>query len=112
MEEEQNVFVQVVEKPGRKVIIKRGVKAKQYFEYCEEVGCDVWGLLISMKSISGEPVCLWLPDKYVKPGTSQYVQGVEVESDYCGQVPEGFDMISLPVCQYLKFQGEPFAEED
>lgn len=112
MEEEQNVFVQVVEKPGRKVIIKRGVKAKQYFEYCEEVGCDVWGLLISMKSISGEPVCLWLPDKYVKPGTSQYVQGVEVESDYCGQVPEGFDMISLPACQYLKFQGEPFAEED
>ena len=53
-----NVFIQVVEKPARKAIVKRGVKAAEYFGYCEEVGCDVWGLLTSMKSINGEPVCL------------------------------------------------------
>ena len=29
--------------------------------YCNEAGCDVWGLLTSIKSISGELVCLWLP---------------------------------------------------
>ena len=65
-----------------------------------------------MKSISGEPVCLWLPDHLIPEGTSRYVQGVEVPLDYDGQIPEGFDTIQLPKCKYLMFQGEPFAEED
>ncbi len=112
MENLKNVFIQVVEKPARKVIIKRGVKAAEYWSYCEEVGCDVWGLLQSIKSISGEPVCLWLPTSYQKPGTSEYVQGVEVASDYESVIPEGFDLIELPAAKYLMFQGEPFAEED
>lgn len=41
----QNVFIQVIHKASRKVIIKRGINAKEYFEYCDEVGCDVWGVL-------------------------------------------------------------------
>ena len=112
MENLKNVFVQVVEKPARKVIVKRGKKATDYFSYCEEVGCDIWGLLQSMKSISGEPVCLWLPQKYQKQGTSEYVQGVELPIEYEGIIPEGFDMIEFPSAKYLMFQGEPFAEED
>lgn len=112
MEKVQNVFLQVITKPKRKVIIKRGIKATDYFAYCEEVGCDVWGLLTSMKSISGEPVCLWLPKEYIKPGTSEYVQGVEVSDDYNGDIPEGFDVITLPEAKYLMFQGEPFEEEN
>lgn len=108
----KSVFIQAIEKPARKVLIKRGVKADEYFSYCEEVGCDVWGLLTSIKSIGGEPVCLWLPQKYIAPGTSKYVQGVEVPVSYGGIVPEGFDVIELPACRYLMFQGEPFAEED
>ena len=112
MSEVKSVFIQVVEKPARKVIIKRGKAAKEYFQYCEEVGCDVWGLLCSMKSISGEPVCLWLPEQYIKEGTSEYVQGVEVPLDFDGQIPEGFDVIELPKCKYMMFQSEPFAEED
>ena len=110
--EVKNVFVQVIEKPERKVIIKRGKEATEYFKYCEEVGCDIWGLLCSMKSIGGEPVCLWLPEKYIPEGTSEYVQGVEVEFDYSGEIPEGFDIIELQKCKYIMFQGEPFAEED
>ena len=112
MSEVKNVFVQVIEKPERKLIIKRGKNAKHYFEYCNEVGCEVWGLLCSMKSIGGEPVCLWLPEKYIADGTSEYVQGVEVELDYSGKIPEGFDVIELPKCKYIMFQGEPFEEED
>ena len=108
----KHVFIQVVEKPARKAIVKRGVKAAEYFGYCEEVGCDVWGLLTSMKSINGEPVCLWLPKKYQKPGTSEYVQGVEVDVDEDGVVPDGFDVIELPAAKYLMFQGEPFEEEE
>lgn len=112
MENVRNVFIQQIHKPARKVIIKRGKKADEYFAYCEEVGCDVWGMLTSMDSLCGEPVCLWLTEKYRKPGTSVYVQGVEVSVDYNGSIPDGFDVIDLPECDYLMFQGEPFKEED
>ena len=112
MSEIRNVFIQLVEKPARKVIIKRGIKAKEYWSYCQEVGCDVWGLLTSIKSISGEPVCLWLPKEMRKPVENEYVQGVEVEQDYDGVIPEGFEIIELPAAKYLLFRGEPFAEED
>lgn len=112
MRDIRNVFIQMVEKPERKVIAKRGKSAEDYFAYCEEVGCDVWGLITSMSSICGEPVCLWLPERFRKPGTSTYVQGVEVEADYTGEVPEGFDVIELPAASYLMFQGEPFEEEN
>ena len=107
-----NIFIQVIHKPARKVLCKRGIKAEDYFPYCEEVGCDVWGLLLSMDSLCGEPVSLWLPEQYKKPGTSTYVQGVEGLTDYTGPVSEGFDVIELPTADYLMFQGEPFAEED
>ncbi|MBF4693116.1 helix-turn-helix domain-containing protein [Fusibacter ferrireducens] len=112
MEPVKSVFIQVLEKPIRKVLIKRGVKATGYFDYCAEVGCDIWGLLKSMPSISGEPVGLWLPKTYIKPGTSEYVQGVEVPIDYNGAIPEGLDIIELPKSKYLMFQGEPFEEKD
>ena len=110
--EPKNVFIQVIHKPQRKVIIKRGIQADNYFDYCGEVGCDVWGVLLSMDSLCGEPVCLWLPDRYRLPETSIYVQGVEVAEDFDGIIPEGFDVITLEEGDYLMFQGEPFAEED
>lgn len=112
METVKTIFVQAIEKPARKVLIKRGKTAADYFAYCGEVGCDIWGLLLSMKSISEEPVALWLPKAYIKPGTSQYVQGVEVALNYDGPVPDGMDTIELPAAKYLMFQGEPFEEED
>lgn len=106
------VFVQMIVKPERKCLIKRGIAAEVYFTYCEEVGCDIWGILSSMDSLCGEPVCMWLPQAYRKPNTSTYVQGVEAPVDYNGPIPDGFDVITLPEAQYLAFQGEPFAEED
>lgn len=108
----QAIFVQTVHKPERLCIIKRAVHADDYFPYCEEIGCEVWGILMSMRSLCGEPVCMWLPERYKKPNTSTYVQGVEVELDYLGIVPEGFDTIRLPEADYLMFQGQPFREED
>ena len=112
MSDLKTVFVQLIHKPERLCVIKRGVHAEDYFPYCEEVSCDVWGILMSMRSLCGEPVCMWLPQQYKKSNTSTYVQGVEVETDYAGTVPEGFDIIRLPEADYLMFQGEPFREED
>lgn len=112
MKSTKNIFIQLITKPERKVIIKRGKTANDYWVYCNEVGCDVWGILTSIKSISGEPVCMWLSEKYIEKGTSRYVQGVEVSCDYEGEIPDGFDEIILPTTKYLMFQGEPFEEEN
>jgi hypothetical protein len=89
------VFVQVIERPERKLILKRGKNAKDYFEYCEEVDCDIWGLLLSIKEALYEPAGLWLPEKFRPAGTSRYAQGVEVPIDYDGAVPEGLEIIGL-----------------
>lgn len=105
------IFTQVIERPKRKVIIKRGETATEYFKYCDEVGCDVWGLLVSVKEALYEPAGFWLPEYLIKPGTSQYVHGVEVPLDFNNEVPEGFDLIELPACQYMIFQGQPYDDD-
>lgn len=112
VKEIKKVYVTTIVKPSRKVIIKRGIKAADYIEYCSEVGCEVWGLLTSMDTISGEPVCLWLPEAYRTTDSSEYVQGVEVAVDYDGVIPEGFDVITLPEAEYMVFRGDPFEEKD
>lgn len=105
------IFVQVIERPDRKAIIKRGVKATEYFEYCEEVGCDIWGVLTSVKEALYEPAGFWLPENWIKPGTSPYVQGVEVPLNYTGKVPDGCELIEMPACQVMIFQSEPYDDE-
>ena len=107
----KTVFVQVVERPARRLILKRGVKATHYFEYCEEVGCDVWDVLSAVKEALYEPIGMWLPRNLRRPGSSAYAQGVEVPADYAGAVPDGFDLIDLPPCQMMVFQGQPFQDE-
>ena len=105
------VFVQVVDRPERKLILKRGTRATHYFEYCEEVGCDIWEILTSVKDALYEPIGMWLPENLRKPGTGVYAQGVEMAADYSGEVPEGFDIIDLPPCQMMIFQGQPYDDE-
>ncbi len=105
------VFVQVVDRPSRKLILNRGVRASHYFEYCEEVGCDIWGVLTSIKEALYEPIGMWLPEKLRKEGTSLYAQGVEVPLDYAGELPEGLEIIELPACKMMVFQGRPYDGE-
>ena len=105
------VFVQVIDRPARKLILKRGIKAPNYFEYCEEVGCDIWGVLCSVKDALYEPIGMWLPENLRKPDTSVYAQGVEVPPDYSGTIPEGCEIIDLPPCKMMVFQGPPFEDE-
>lgn len=107
----KTVFVQVVERPARRVILKRGVKAAHYFEYCEEVGCDVWEVLSGIQDAMYEPIGMWLPNGMIKDGTSEYVQGVEMSADYNGPVPEGYEIMDLQPCKMMVFQGEPFDDE-
>ena len=106
------VFVQVVERPARKVLLKRGIKAADYFAYCEEVGCDIWGVLTSVKEALYEPIGMWLPKSMIKDGTSQYVQGVELPLDYSKPIPNGYEITELPACKMMIFQGQPYQDEN
>lgn len=109
--ETNTVFVQVVERPKRKLILKRGIKADNYFDYCTEVGCDVWGILCSIKDALYEPIGMWLPQNLRPTGAGEYAQGVEVASSYSGEIPEGFEIFDLPASKYMVFQGQPFENE-
>ncbi len=108
----KSIFVQVIDRPARKLLLKRGIKATEYFEYCEEVGCDIWALLTSVKEALYEPVGMWLPECLIKPGTSQYVQGVELPLQYSNLVPEGYELITLPPSTMMVFQGEPYDDDN
>lgn len=110
--ETKTVFVQVIERPARKVLLKRGIRADEYFAYCEEVGCDVWSVLSSVKEAMYEPIGMWLPSHLIREGTSEYVQGVEVSLDYSNDIPEGYELIDLPPCKLMVFQGEPYNDDD
>ncbi len=62
------IFVQIIERPARKILLLRVKQAEDYFEYCEEVGCDVYSILASVKEALYEPVGMWLPKHLIKPG--------------------------------------------
>lgn len=52
-----------------------------------------------------------MPESLKPAGTSEYAQGVEVPKDFKGSVPEGFEIITLPACQMMVFQGPPYDDE-
>lgn len=111
------IFTQIVERPTRKLILRRSKKADHYFAYCEEFGCGTpdapapWDILCGIKEALYEPVGVWLPDNMRPSGTGIYAHGVEVSVDYTGIIPDGFDVIGLEPCKLLVFQGEPFDDE-
>lgn len=111
-ESAKTIFIQVVDRPARKLILKRGRNATHYFEFCEEVGCEVWDTLTSIKEALYEPIGMWMPDNLRTEGTSTYTQGVEVPLDYNGFIPDGFEIIELPPCKIMIFQGEPYDDEN
>lgn len=107
----RTVFVQILERPKRQMILKRAKEARHYFEYCDEVGCNVWDTLGDIADAIHEPMGLWLPKSLRPEGTSEYAQGVEVGMEWNGEVPDGFEIIALPPCRILVFQGPPFDED-
>lgn len=109
---EGTIFVQVVERPARKILMIRGKKATEYFGFCEEVGCDIWGVLVSVKEALYEPAGMWLPPKMIPAGTSTYVQGVELPLDYDKPCPEGYELVTADPCKMMVFQGPPYDDAD
>jgi AraC-like DNA-binding protein len=111
------IFTQIMERPPRKLILRRSKSASHYQEYVDETGCGTanasapWDILCGIKEALYEPVGVWLPENMRPEGTGIYAHGVEVPADYSGDVPEMFDNIDLNPCKYLVFQGEPYDDE-
>jgi AraC family transcriptional regulator len=109
----KNIFISIINKPERLLIYKPGKEGlDDYWDYSNDVGCDLWGILKSMKCLGNEPVCLYLPKNRIPKGCSSYIQGVEEPLNYKGEIPEGFASMKLPEGSFLLFQGEPYPEED
>ncbi|GKX67598.1 hypothetical protein [Inconstantimicrobium mannanitabidum] len=40
------------------------------------------------------------------------MQGVEVVTDYANNIPDWYELIQLPLCKPMVFQGKPYNDED
>ena len=111
------IFTQIVERPARKLLLRRAKDAYCYFTYCDEFGCGEnnssvpWDTLITINEELYEPVGVWLPENMRLPNTGEYAHGVEIPADYSGKIPDGFDVIDFAPCKMLVFQGKPYDEE-
>lgn len=110
-ENQRTVTVTIVEKPTRKLILKRGVTSTCYFEFCEEMGCDAFELLEAIPQALEKAVFLELPPSMITPGTSRAAAALEVPVDFSGSIPEGFDLVDLPPHLYMWFSGAPYEDE-
>ena len=106
------IFTRVIEKDERRLLYYPAKRATHYFDYCEEVGCDVWGRLQEVQKALDEPLGLWLPEKLRAGGCSEYVQGVEVSPGYKGEIPAGLESMLLPAGTFMLFQSQPYEESD
>jgi hypothetical protein len=111
------IFTQIVDRPLRKLILRRSKAAGDYMAYCGEIGCGehnasaAWDVLTELKEALYEPVGVWLPENMRPAGTGIYAHGVEVPETFKGIVPDGFEVMELPACQMMVFQGEPYDDE-
>lgn len=106
------VTVTAVQRPKRKLILLRSVNATDYFSYCEETGCDWEGIFNSVSEKFDAPALLTLPKNCVRAGTGCIASGVEVPFEYGKTLPEGYEIIDLPPCTMLYFQGSPYEDEN
>jgi hypothetical protein len=101
--------VEKIVRPNRKAILKRAKTANGYFTHGQEVGFEHWGILKQIKnSIYGEPVGMWFSEKDRPVNTSEYVMGIEIPLTYNDGIPNDMEVVYLPECMYLLFQGPKF----
>lgn len=108
----RTMTVTAVNRPARQLILMRSVNATDYFSYCAEVGCGWEGLFNSIPEKFDKAALLTLPSNMIKAGTGNTAAGVEVHYNYSKPIPEGCDIMELPPCTMLYFQGSPFEDEN
>ncbi|MCL2509022.1 MAG: hypothetical protein FWF05_07595 [Oscillospiraceae bacterium] len=105
------VTTTVADRPARKLLLLRSKKAICYDTFCAEVGCEWHGILNSVPEKFDTCAIITLPPYLVKERTSDIAGGVEVPYDYAEGLPQGYELIDLPACKMMYFQGMPFENE-
>lgn len=102
----------VIEKPACKLVLLRGITSTDYFSYCEEMGCDIWGVLESIPGALDKVAFVELPPAMILNGTSKVACAIEVPIDFNSTVPTGCDIVDIPACKMIWFQGAPYEDEN
>jgi len=108
----RTMTVTAIERPTRKLILMRSIKATDYLSFCEERGCDWEGLFNSIPEKLDSAALLTLPPGLVIPGWGNIASGVEVPLDYGKPIPAGCEAVILSPCTMLYFQGASYEVED
>ena len=106
------VTVTLIKRPARKLMLLRSAGAFDYFSYCNEMGCDWEEILNNIPEKFDSAAILTLPDILIKEGTSAIAAGVELPADYSGNPLGKYEIIELPACELLYFQGMPYEDKD
>ena len=108
---QRTMTVTALDRPARKLIMVRSKTATDYFSFCEEMGCEWEGIFNSIPEKLTTAALLTLPKSLITAGTGNTASGVEVPADYAKPLPKGCEIIDLPPCTMLFFQGAPFENE-
>lgn len=106
------VTATIIEKPACKLVLLRGIKSTDYFSYCEEMGCDIWGVLESIPEAIDKVAFVELPPTMITGGTGRVACAVEVPTDFNSSVPIDCSIIDIPEHKAIWFQGAPYEEEN
>ena len=104
----RTVTVTPVERPARKMILKRTVHSPDYWAMCEEIGCDWERVLNSIPERLDEWCYCQLPQSLMTPGTTSAASRIEIPIDYAKPIPDGCDVIELPPCTMLYFRSSSY----
>lgn len=102
----------ITSRPERKLMILYSNTGTDYWTFCQEKGCDWEGLLLSVKGRLDIPAFLSLPPHMIPKGCAEGAVGVEVPANYAGEVPQGYELVSLPAGEMIYFQSRPYENED
>lgn len=100
------------ERKKRKLIYLPSYHARDYFSYCEEVGCEWEGLLNSITEKFEPAALIELPTNLAESDFSNIAAGIEVPLDYDRKLPEPYKTVELSECVMLYFQSEPYENEE
>ena len=99
-------------RPKRKMILLYSKTGTDYWSFCQEMGCDWEGLLLSIPERMDTPAFLTLPERMIPKGSACGAVGIELPEDYAGEIPQGYEMIDLPAGEMMYFQSPPYEKED
>ena len=102
------VFVQIIARPERKLVLKRVAASSEIFEHWSENGGEIRDELKTISFTMSEPLGLWIPPAMRSPEALEFAWGVEVSANHNGSIPKDFEIIELPACWMMAFQGPPY----